>query len=141
MKKILYCCVILFASSCGKDTQNQDISSEEIVLKSKNWVVTSIIFNGNKFEKPSLANNQDYIFLFTNDSVFSLTMEVNDLVGGYYSVSNNISFDNIGSTKVCCDSSFDENLKSILVGASKYYYSSGRLTLQYGENKIYLKGY
>ena len=105
-------------------------------LKDKEWEVVSIIESGSAL--PEQAENA-YVMNFTNDTTYTLSLDVNNCSGSYRVKSGSkIEFSGAACTMVCCDSEYATTLVGLLPGITDYRFEAGYLILL-GEGRIKLK--
>jgi heat shock protein HslJ len=126
---ILTILVGLIIWSCKKE----DI---DIDIKSNNWEVVKIKKQGEStYEKAK----ENYILEFTNDTTFTLNLDVNNCFGNYEIIySGNIKFKTMISTQICCDTDFAIDLIHLFPKMTEYYGKGNELIFE-GQGEIILK--
>lgn len=110
MNKLLYSIILLtaivpFFTLCTKDQRSFQIINTE-------WEVRSITAPDPQF---ILIAPTPYPVKFMEDSIFTIRLDVNSCGSTYrLEAENNINFNSVGCTKICCDSAFANSLINIL---------------------------
>ena len=134
--QIVLCLIIVLTStiSCKKDL------TDSINITESNWQLKSIVTNGKKYkaskEDPSQENA--YLLIFNNDSIFSLNLSVNYAKGNYNIFSNGAIIINSyqASTKICCENDFDNKLIETFSTVTSYKVINNTLTFKGEKGEI-----
>jgi len=115
-------------SSCVKD-----IEIKSLVGK---WEVISLYNEGALSPQNELS---EYILEFENDSVFTLKLDVNNCGSKYLDLGNNdIRFESIGCTKICCDTDYADKLLMTIYNTMNFEINQNILSLN-GKGAIKLR--
>ena len=113
----------LISYSCEKG--DKDVS---IDLSANEWlIVKSKVVGAKKYDK---ADNE-YVVEFTDDSLFVLSLDVNNCAG-YFTIldEGKIIINSPGCTEACCDAKFGEELIQLFPLMTDYYWNGKELIFE-----------
>lgn len=114
----------ILGSSCNKeDAKNLDTD-----ITQYSWKVKSISINGTKSTTPiknyhgeEILDKLAYNLIFKDDSNYYLDLSINKGQGKYQLIdTGQIVIDSYGTTYICCNNDFDNNLLSIITSVTSY---------------------
>ncbi len=145
MKKIVFLLVLfpaIFCNGCKKEDLTDTIDITQF-----SWKIESITVDGDKTKTPnidyhgnSISNDNSYKLIFQNDSEFNLDLGIN-YGGGTFKIPymGMITFESFGTTEICCDSDFDEDVAKTIVLITSYQVLNDILKLKGSNCEIELK--
>ncbi len=133
---------VFLCSSCEKEDLTDTIDITKF-----SWKIESITIDGDKSKTPNkdyhgnnISNDNAYKLTFQNDSVFNLYLGIN-YGGGKFKIPSMgiITFESFGTTEICCDSDFDEDVAKIILLMTSYQVLDDILILKGNNCEIELK--
>jgi heat shock protein HslJ len=114
---------LAFSGSCSMKRQT---------ISGNDWMVESI-----KAHPDSTLNysSQTYILSLKTDHKFTLKLDINNCFGKFTIQNQNIDFQEMGCTEICCDSKYAMNLAGILRDVEEYKTSKAGLKLRTKNNR------
>lgn len=123
--------IVLLVLSC---TKNDDL----LQISTTKWRVVKV---KEQSESSYTKADKDYIIDFVNDTLYTLSLDVNNCSGNYETINNGAVNINLpGCTKMCCDSNFAEELLQLLPKMTTYSQKRKQLILE-GQGIIVLEQY
>lgn len=121
MKQVIFFCFLaVMVTACQKNDDIETLTGE--------WRVTRIRPLGEASQKA----REDYILRFRIDGVYSLSLDVNNCGGPFFSDRiDRLDFGGVACTEICCDSPFAERMVAMLNSVSAFRIS-GRTLLMSG---------
>ena len=145
MKKIIFFLILfpaIFCNGCKKEDLTDTIDITQF-----SWKLKSITIDGNKSKTPNKDYHGDkidkdnvYKLRFVNDSLFQFDLSINEGQGKYDILqSGKILFPTYGTTYVCCNSDFEQDLLPIISKIKSYQVLDNILLLKGDNCEIELK--